>query len=163
MPPLGMSVLCSIRRSCFFQRPQTNPGRFSSVEKYINYLIHVFPWYQVYALEKFRVFVEQLLSSNVIFIRSKDSVQRHLAVVFLTKILHAGRDIWRSFSSLKYCAQAETSGGHFPHWNTARRYWSAMGNLVKSLVNSISSIVALLVLLCLFIFIFALLGQLQSL
>ena len=39
------------------------------------------------------------------------------------------------------------------------RYWSAMGNLVKSLVNSISSIVALLVLLCLFIFIFALLGM----
>ena len=34
-----------------------------------------------------------------------------------------------------------------------------MGNLVKSLVNSISSIVALLVLLCLFIFIFALLGM----
>merc|ERR1719510_1950517 len=39
------------------------------------------------------------------------------------------------------------------------KYWSAMGNLVKSLVNSISSIVALLVLLCLFIFIFALLGM----
>ena len=39
------------------------------------------------------------------------------------------------------------------------RYWSAMGNLVKSLVNSISSIVALLVLLVLFIFIFALLGM----
>merc|ERR1712106_368977 len=39
------------------------------------------------------------------------------------------------------------------------KYWSAMGNLVKSLVNSISSIVALLVLLVLFIFIFALLGM----
>ena len=39
------------------------------------------------------------------------------------------------------------------------RYWSAMGNLLKSLVNSISSIVALLVLLVLFIFIFALLGM----
>ena len=39
------------------------------------------------------------------------------------------------------------------------KYWSAMGNLVKSLVNSIASIVALLVLLCLFIFIFALLGM----
>ena len=39
------------------------------------------------------------------------------------------------------------------------RYWSAMGNLVKSLVDSIASIVALLVLLCLFIFIFALLGM----
>jgi hypothetical protein len=37
--------------------------------------------------------------------RSKDSVQRHLAVVFLTKILRAGRDIWRPFSSLKYCSQ----------------------------------------------------------
>ena len=34
-----------------------------------------------------------------------------------------------------------------------------MGNLVKSLVDSIASIVALLVLLCLFIFIFALLGM----
>ena len=34
-----------------------------------------------------------------------------------------------------------------------------MGNLVKSLVDSISSIVALLVLLVLFIFIFALLGM----
>jgi len=39
------------------------------------------------------------------------------------------------------------------------KYWSAMGNLVKSLVDSIASIVALLVLLCLFIFIFALLGM----
>merc|ERR1719260_551692 len=39
------------------------------------------------------------------------------------------------------------------------KYWSAMGNLVKSLVNSISSIVALVVLLVLFIFIFALLGM----
>ena len=34
-----------------------------------------------------------------------------------------------------------------------------MGALVKSLVDSIASIVALLVLLCLFIFIFALLGM----
>ena len=34
-----------------------------------------------------------------------------------------------------------------------------MGNLVKSLVNSIASIAALLVLLMLFIFIFALLGM----
>ena len=34
-----------------------------------------------------------------------------------------------------------------------------MGNLVKSLVNSIASIAALLVLLVLFIFIFALLGM----
>merc|ERR1711970_1160378 len=39
------------------------------------------------------------------------------------------------------------------------KYWSAMGNLVKSLVDSIASIVALLVLLVLFIFIFALLGM----
>ena len=39
------------------------------------------------------------------------------------------------------------------------RYWSSMGNLVKSLVNSIASINALLVLLVLFIFIFALLGM----
>jgi hypothetical protein len=39
------------------------------------------------------------------------------------------------------------------------RYWSSMGNLVKSLVNSIASINALLVLLILFIFIFALLGM----
>jgi len=39
------------------------------------------------------------------------------------------------------------------------RYWSSMGNLVKSLVNSIASISALLVLLILFIFIFALLGM----
>ena len=39
------------------------------------------------------------------------------------------------------------------------RYWSSMGNLVKSLVNSIASINALLVLLMLFIFIFALLGM----
>jgi len=39
------------------------------------------------------------------------------------------------------------------------KYWKAMGNLVKSLVDSISSIVALLVLLVLFIFIFALLGM----
>merc|ERR1719348_806711 len=39
------------------------------------------------------------------------------------------------------------------------RYWASMGNLVKSLVNSIASINALLVLLILFIFIFALLGM----
>merc|ERR1719204_1481362 len=39
------------------------------------------------------------------------------------------------------------------------RYWSSMGNLVKSLVNSIASINALLILLILFIFIFALLGM----
>ena len=39
------------------------------------------------------------------------------------------------------------------------RYWGSMGNLVKSLVNSIASINALLVLLMLFIFIFALLGM----
>jgi len=39
------------------------------------------------------------------------------------------------------------------------RYWQSMGNLVKSLVNSIASINALLVLLMLFIFIFALLGM----
>ena len=39
------------------------------------------------------------------------------------------------------------------------RYWASMGNLVKSLVNSIASINALLVLLMLFIFIFALLGM----
>merc|ERR1719483_1369149 len=39
------------------------------------------------------------------------------------------------------------------------RYWGSMGNLVKSLVNSIVSINALLVLLMLFIFIFALLGM----
>jgi len=39
------------------------------------------------------------------------------------------------------------------------KYWKAMGNLVKSLVDSIASIVALLVLLVLFIFIFALLGM----
>ena len=41
----------------------------------------------------------------------------------------------------------------------ASRYWASMGNLVKSLVNSIASINALLVLLILFIFIFALLGM----
>merc|ERR1719244_632252 len=39
------------------------------------------------------------------------------------------------------------------------RYWSSMGNLVKSLVTSIASINALLILLILFIFIFALLGM----
>ena len=39
------------------------------------------------------------------------------------------------------------------------RHWSSMGNLVKSLVNSIASISALLVLLMLFIFISALLGM----
>jgi len=39
------------------------------------------------------------------------------------------------------------------------RYWASMGNLVKSLVNSIASINALLVLLILFIFIAALLGM----
>ena len=39
------------------------------------------------------------------------------------------------------------------------RYWGSMGNLVKSLVNSIASILGLLVLLMLFIFIFALLGM----
>ena len=39
------------------------------------------------------------------------------------------------------------------------RYWSSMGNLVKSLVNSISSINSLLVILFLFIFIFSLLGM----
>ena len=39
------------------------------------------------------------------------------------------------------------------------RHWLAMGNLVKSLVNSIASISALLVLLMLFIFISALLGM----
>ena len=39
------------------------------------------------------------------------------------------------------------------------RYWSSLGNLVKSLVNSISSINSLLVILFLFIFIFSLLGM----
>lgn len=39
------------------------------------------------------------------------------------------------------------------------RYWQSMGNLVKSLVNSISSINSLLVILFLFIFIFSLLGM----
>ena len=39
------------------------------------------------------------------------------------------------------------------------RYWDSMGNLVKSLVNSIASIAALLVLLMLSIFIAALLGM----
>ena len=39
------------------------------------------------------------------------------------------------------------------------RYWASMGNLVKSLVNSISSIASLLVILFLFIFIFSLLGM----
>jgi hypothetical protein len=39
------------------------------------------------------------------------------------------------------------------------RYWASMGNLVKSLVNSISSINSLLVILFLFIFIFSLLGM----
>merc|ERR1719195_314288 len=39
------------------------------------------------------------------------------------------------------------------------RYWASMGNLVKSLVNSIASINALLVILFLFIFIFSLLGM----
>merc|ERR550532_1788606 len=39
------------------------------------------------------------------------------------------------------------------------RYWSSMGNLVKSLVNSISSIASLLLLLFLFMCIFALLGM----
>ena len=39
------------------------------------------------------------------------------------------------------------------------RYWGSMGNLVKSLVNSIASILGLLILLMLFIFIFALLGM----
>ncbi|XP_071748883.1 muscle calcium channel subunit alpha-1 isoform X29 [Lepeophtheirus salmonis] len=39
------------------------------------------------------------------------------------------------------------------------RYWSSMGNLVKSLVNSIASINSLLVILFLFIFIFSLLGM----
>ena len=42
---------------------------------------------------------------------------------------------------------------------SSHRYWKAMGGLVKSLVDSIASIVALLVLLVLFIFIFALLGM----
>ena len=42
---------------------------------------------------------------------------------------------------------------------SCNRYWKAMGGLVKSLVDSIASIVALLVLLVLFIFIFALLGM----
>lgn len=42
---------------------------------------------------------------------------------------------------------------------TVFRYWSSMGNLVKSLVNSISSINSLLVILFLFIFIFSLLGM----
>ena len=39
------------------------------------------------------------------------------------------------------------------------RYWDSMGNLVKSLVNSIASIAALLILLMLSIFIAALLGM----
>ncbi len=39
------------------------------------------------------------------------------------------------------------------------RYWRSMGNLVKSLVNSISSINSLLIILFLFIFIFSLLGM----
>ena len=42
---------------------------------------------------------------------------------------------------------------------TYNRYWKNMGNLVKSLVNSISSINSLLVILFLFIFIFSLLGM----
>ena len=47
----------------------------------------------------------------------------------------------------------------FQSFSDLYRYWASMGNLVKSLVNSIASINALLVLLILFIFIFALLGM----
>ena len=44
-------------------------------------------------------------------------------------------------------------------YRTYFSYWSSMGNLVKSLVNSIASINSLLVILFLFIFIFSLLGM----
>ena len=46
-----------------------------------------------------------------------------------------------------------------PWYMMTSRYWDSMGNLVKSLVNSIASIAALLVLLMLSIFIAALLGM----
>ena len=39
------------------------------------------------------------------------------------------------------------------------RYWRSLGNLVRSLMNSLVSICSLLLLLFLFIFIFALLGM----
>ena len=50
------------------------------------------------------------------------------------------------------------SSGKWPR-HICCRYWSSMGNLVKSLVNSISSINSLLIILFLFIFIFSLLGM----
>lgn len=43
--------------------------------------------------------------------------------------------------------------------NTIRRYWRSLSNLVASLLNSIQSIASLLLLLFLFIVIFALLGM----
>ena len=53
---------------------------------------------------------------------------------------------------------AVNSSGKWPR-HICCRYWSSMGNLVKSLVNSISSINSLLIILFLFIFIFSLLGM----